>query len=266
MDDRSRPSTWLLARYTPVSLFSLRSTYATSKGGKTLLVPTPYAVKLAMIDACFRIYNDTLAEAAARRLFGIIKSQAVRIRPPADCIVQNTFLRVLQPARESGDGETTSGPFARTIAYREFVFFSGEIQIALSLTPPASSESAELVNVFAHINHFGKRGSFWQFLGAHQHEGVLPAGFSLLAEEIGQQSLDVVARYRVTEYLDEFGSKLCKAADGFERVSTYHDGEIKLTEHRILQPTLLPYERRSAGRHFTHYRRAVPEEPDACCR
>jgi hypothetical protein len=41
---------------------------------------------------------------------------------------------------------------------------------------------------------------------------------------------------------------------------------MKLTEHRILQPTLLPYERRSAGRHFTHYRRAVPEDPDACSR
>jgi len=76
-------------------MFSLRSTYATSKGGKTLLVPTPYAVKLALIDACFRMYSGFAAEAEARRIFDLIKAQPVRVRPPAECVVQNTFLRVL---------------------------------------------------------------------------------------------------------------------------------------------------------------------------
>ena len=263
MNEVLAPVSWLIARFAPVSMFSLRSTYATSKGGKTLLVPTPYAVKLALIDACFRMYSASAAEAEARRIFDLIKAQPVRVRPPAECVVQNTFLRVLQPARDPGNEETAAGPFARTIAYRELVFFSGHMDVALGLSAAASPDFAELANVFAHVNYFGKRGSFWQFLKSSTYLGVLPAGFSLVATELAQHSFDIVARYRVTEYLDEFGPKLCAAKDGFERISTYHDGEIKLAEHRILQPTLLPYVRRSEGRHFTYYRRTVPEAPNA---
>ena len=88
---------WLIAQYNPVSLFSLRSTYATNKGGKTLLVPTPYAVKMALLDVCFRAYSGPDAEIAARRTFDWIKAQPVRIQPPAECIVQNTFLFPIGP-------------------------------------------------------------------------------------------------------------------------------------------------------------------------
>lgn len=262
MSEAPAANTWLVARYAPVSVFSLRSTYATSKGGKTLLVPTPYAVKMAVIDACFRTQPRGEAEAAARRVFDLIKAQPVRIRPPAECVVQNTFMRVLQPERTSDDDEPT-GPFTRTIAYREFVFFSGEMELALGLTSLDDSSVAELGSLPAHINYFGKRGSFWQFLGIRRHEGILPPGFSLITSEIGQHSLEIVGRYRVTEYLDDFGPKLWKAKDGFDRISTYHDGAITLGEHRVLQPTLLPYQRKTGARHFTHYRRTVPEAPDA---
>lgn len=244
---------WLICQYTPVTLFSLRSTYATSKGGKTLLVPTPYAVKMALIDACFRAFPAQDAESAARNVFNQVKAQAVRVMPPEECIVQNTFLRILQPARDAEDGEGSSGPFTRTIAYREFVFFKGTMEVAIG----TSESSAEVEFLLPHINYFGKRGSQWQFLDCHKHSGNLPPGFSMIASEIGQQPFDIVGRYRVTEYLDDFGPKLCSAKDGFERISTYHNGDVKLGEHRILQSTLLPYERKAASRHFTHYRRAV---------
>lgn len=263
MNENSAHDRWLIATYAPVSIFSLRSTYATSKGGKTLLVPTPYAVKLALIDACFRMNSLPDADAAARRVFDWIKAQPVRIQPPKECIVQNTFLRVLQPARDPDASEEGSGPFTRTIAYREFVFFCGEMEMALELNNRTSSESTELARLFAHINYFGKRGSFWQYLGARQHAGALPAGFSLSTSDIGQYSLGVVGQYRVTEYLDDFGPKLHTAKDGFERISTYHDGTITLGEHRVLLPTLLPYQRKAGGRHFTHYQRTLPEAADA---
>ncbi|HLJ28576.1 MAG TPA: hypothetical protein VKY85_17850 [Candidatus Angelobacter sp.] len=248
------PGEWLICRYSPVTLFSLRSTYATSKGGKTLLTPTPYAVKMALIDACFRVFPAEQAEKAARDVFNLVKERPVRIKPPEECIVQNTFLRVLQPARDVTGEEGGNGPFSRTIAYREFVFFRGEMEIAITAD---SSALEAMQTLLTHINYFGKRGSHWQFLGAQTHQGRLPYGFSIVATEIAQYPLDVVGRYRVTEYLDEFGPKLCAARDGFERISTYHDGDVKLGEHRILQSTLLPYERKAAGRHFTHYRRAV---------
>jgi len=249
------PGEWLIARYTPVTLFSLRSTYATSKGGKTLLVPTPYAVKMALIDSCFRAFPAEEAEAAARNIFDLVKAEPVRIKPPEECIVQNTFLRVLQPARDAEDAEGgNAGPFARTIAYREFVFFKGEMEIAIGV---ANTSRNAIESLLPNINYFGKRGSQWQFLGCSKHEGKLPSGFSLVADEMTQYPLDMVGLYRVTEYLDDFGPKLCAAKDGFERISTYHDGDVKLGEHRILQSTLLPYKWKSASRHFTHYCRVV---------
>jgi hypothetical protein len=64
-----------------------------------------------------------------------------------------------------------------------------------------------LTNLFAHVNYFGKRGSFWQFLGVRRHAGILPVGFSLLVGEIGQYALDIVARYRVTEYPSSYRKK-----------------------------------------------------------
>src|SRR5260370_1106544 len=81
---------WLIAAYWPVSLFSLRMTHATSKGGKTLVGPTPYAVKMAILDACFRAYEGTKADEGARTVFEWIKGRAVRFRPPKHCIVNNT--------------------------------------------------------------------------------------------------------------------------------------------------------------------------------
>lgn len=259
MENNSSRIDWLIVRYAPVSLFSLRSTYATNKGGKTLLVPTPYSVKMALLDACFRAYPSSEAESAARQTFDRIKSQSVRVQPPAECIVQNTFVRMLQPARDEAEESTPSGPFSRTIVYREFVFFRGEMEIALGVDNLGDSECGELVNLALHINHFGKRGSFWQFLGSRKHSGPLPPGFSLRQEDITQYPLDVVGLYRVPEYLDEFGPKLRNAKDGFERVSTYGKAEIKLDQHRVLQLTLLPYERITGGRHFTYYRRTVPK-------
>jgi len=245
---------WLISRYDPVTLFSLRSTYATSKGGKTLLAPTPYSIKMALIDACFRAFPEKEAEAAARRVFNAIKAQPVRVKPPQECVVQNTFLRVLQAARDAEEGEEGSGPFTRTIAYREFVFFKGQMEIAVGID---ATSAADIELLFPHINYFGKRGSQWQFLESSKHQGVLPVGFSLVTDEITLYPLHIVGQYRVMEYLDDFGPKLCSAKDGFERISTYHSGDIKLGVHRILQSTLLPYERKAAGRHFAHYRRAV---------
>ena len=110
---------WVIAAYRPVTLFSLRMTHATNKGGKTLVVPTPYAVKMAFLDACFRQYPPKEALDVAHRTFDFLKRRSVYVRPPKHCVVNNTFVKVLDWSREP-----SSGPFRNTIAYREFAFFA----------------------------------------------------------------------------------------------------------------------------------------------
>src|SRR5690606_35847212 len=90
---------WLILLFRPVSLFSLRMTHATNKGGKTLLVPTPYAVKLALIDACFRLFAGEEANQRARQVYELVKGIEIRFRPPAHCVVQNTFIKIKQQER-----------------------------------------------------------------------------------------------------------------------------------------------------------------------
>ena len=243
----SSPTQWLRASYLPVSLFSLRMTHATNKGGKTLVLPTPYAVKMALLDASFRHWDGAEAEINARHLFDWIKSRQVRICPPKECIVQNTFVKILDYARDP-----ISGPYRNTIAYREFAYHSGEMEIALEIDDLSGEYTATAQKLFACVNMFGKRGSFWQFNGARVFKGQLPGNFTLLRLQVDQSNL---ALYQMSQAFDDFGEQLCKAKDGFDRISTYGRGSVILDQHRILELTAIPYRRVSASRRFTWYRR-----------
>lgn len=238
-------SSWLILRYEPTSLFSLRMTHATNKGGKTLLVPTPYAVKLALIDACFRMYEGETAVAKARWVFDLIKGRQIRIGPPRDCVVQNTFIKIKQEERGAA-----KGIYAPTIAYREFCFYAGQLKIALAVDGLTDDEIDDLKKVAARVNYLGKRGSFMQFLGAEYHKGRLPKGYSCPESEA-----DIVGGgYRATNYLDDFGEALVRDRDGFDRINTYSTKPSGLGTFRVLIPTLLPYRYSSSSKHYTHFR------------
>jgi hypothetical protein len=223
-------------------------THATSKGGKTLVVLTPYSVKMSLLDACYRRYGPPEADEWARRVFDWLKWRDIRIRPPKHCVVNNTFVKVLDWSREPVDG-----PFRSTIVYREFAFFQGdELLVALATSGLNEEEHRIFSELFAHINYFGKRGGFWQYIGCETVQGELPFGFTVPRTEA---SLQQAASYGMTQALDDFGEALCTATDGFERISTYGTGTVRLGEHRVLTATAIPYRRRSASRHFTWYER-----------
>jgi hypothetical protein len=238
---------WLAARYRPTSLFSLRMTHATSKGGKTLLVPTPYAVKMALIDACFRMYDSGGAVKKAQWVYETIKNREIRFRPPEHCVVQNTFIKIKQEKRNA-----PKGIYDSTIAYREFCFYDGELDIALNISGLSDSAVENLAALAAHINYLGKRGSFVQFLRTEIHDDKLPLGYTCPEAEA-----DIVnGGYGTTHYLDDFGEALVQDKDGFQRINSYSGKPSALGKYRILTPTLLPYRYESSGRHFTHFRRS----------
>jgi hypothetical protein len=223
-------------------------THAMSKGGKTLVVPTPYSVKMALLDACFRCFSSEAALGWARKVFDCLKRREIRVRPPKHCVVNNTFIKVLD-----WSDKPVSGPFRNTIVYREFAFFGGDdFFLAIEAAGLSDEDQFVLKQLFAHINGLGKRGGFWQFVGSERIEGELPFGFTVPRPEA---TFEQTARYAVTQALDDFGNSLCTAADGFERVSTYGAGTVRLGEQRILTATAIPYRRRSASRHFTWYER-----------
>lgn len=242
---------WLILHYLPVSLFSLRMTHATSKGGKTLLVPTPYAFKMTMIDACFRVFEGCEAETKAKQVFDLIKGCEVRFSPPLVCIVQNTFIKIRQEERDA-----PKGYYVPTIAYREFCFYNNsELKVALGKRGYKEDVVTLLQRIASHINCIGKRGSFWQYTGHTIHNGELPEDYTLPKGEEQISSIN----HRWSHDLDDFGEALCRAKDGFDRISTYGSGTIKLGEHRILTQTVIPYSFERSSRHFTQYKKIQDE-------
>ncbi len=237
---------WLIVSYAPTSFFSLRMTHATSKGGKTLLVPTPYAVKIALIDASFRHYKKDVAINKAQAVFDLVKEMEIRIRPPAYCVVQNTFIKAKQEERDA-----PQGIYAPTITYREFCFFKGNLDVAINVTTLSEIQTKELSELTMKVNYFGKRGSFMQYLKSEILEGGLERGFTC-----PEDRADLInGGFATTLYLDEFGSALIKEKDAFDRINSYGGKPSALGKYRILVRTLLPYRYISSGKHYTLFKR-----------
>lgn len=237
---------WLIARYQPVSLFSLKHGEATSTGGKSLLVPTPFAIRTALLDAAIRVQGV----ARGRKVFEIIKSLRLALRPPGRAAVTSLFVKVLKPERE----EARERAMQQTIAFREYVHLEGRLTLALGGEPDHLQQIASLL---PHIFYLGKRGSFFQLLSLPDEvettDNHPPKGFVPL---VAWNHVDEARRGPVTfplgqvQRLDEWGPDLT-----FEKVNIYTGDKIRLGQERVRFDMVLPYQLVSAGRGFTVYER-----------
>jgi hypothetical protein len=233
---------WLIADYEAVALFSLRLSTATSSGGKTLLVPTPYAMKMALLStAC-----HTLGVARANFLWDEIRALQVALQPPSTAVVSNLFQKVLKPYKNPPKpGVPDFGPFQRTIAYREYVQWLGTLRLALECN---EAQTAWLSVLLLNINYFGKRGSFLQLRRAPATLDKLPDGFTVLTQD--QQQFAMGGTLQV---LDDCGESLT-----FDKASIYtHDSKnkVKLGKDRVLRNIVLPYRLQRSSKSYSWYER-----------
>lgn len=153
---------WLEAHYQPTTLFSLRPSWTTSSGGKTLLLPSPYALKMAILDAAISAGSLATAESA----WPWVRDLGIGIQLPRQIVVTNLFARTLRLRRNpAAPGEIDAGPFQKTIGYREYVYYSDHITLAFAV---ADEHSAQLAAWLAQISYLGKRGGFVQMLAPAQ--------------------------------------------------------------------------------------------------
>jgi len=226
---------WLCAEFRPTAAFSLRSSMTTSSGGKTNLVPTMYAVKLALVSAALEAGEDGAG------VFEQLRSLSIRFRPPEHVVVSNTLVRVLREARAEGE------VYRRTVAFREFCFFQGDLGVAFDLERSPADAEADLRRLLPLLTYFGKRGSFFQYLGATVIEAPDAA--------FGYVSGDRSARFAtsgILQYLDDVGERATFAA-----LNTYDPARATLGRDRVLVPVLLPYRQVGSSRGYTSYVRTV---------
>lgn len=252
---------WLIAEYEPVSLFSLRPSATTAAGGQTLLVPTPYAVKLAVTDAVIRVHG----EQRGRALFESVQSLDVRLRPPHYTVVTHTFNRVRWWGRgDRGDGSSADdterdepdppiggvGPWVTRIAYREYCFHLGTLQIAVDVSSFTAAELERLREATAMVTYFGKRGGFFQFIDAWLVD-LLPSGFDVPASPP-----PVDLNFAQVQLLDDLPD--VSRADLWDRVNSFSSSRVRIGEDRIVtRLRMLPVRRLRSSRTFTLYARTV---------
>jgi hypothetical protein len=177
---------WLLSEYLATSLYSLKVSLATSSGGKTLLLPTPYALKMGLLDVAYR----TAGVEGAGDWWPAIRDLRVAYRPPRYAVVSNVFTRILKPNRNpSAPGTRDAGPLGRTIGYREYVHYSEPFGLAVA--PADGAElPAWLSNLLAGLSYLGKRGGFVQLAGVPCVAAELPPGYVALNPTGGQAEFD----------------------------------------------------------------------------
>lgn len=241
---------WTIAEYQPTSLFSLRPYTATTSGGKSLIVPTPFAVKMALLDVAIR----TQGLARGQELFPALRDLQVAVRLPQRIVVNNTFAKILrlkEVKTKASEKETAIAravaerqwPFQKTIAFREYVQFGGPLVLAFQ-----RMSLEDLIPLLLQINYLGKRGGFIQLLRLPEMAKELPASFTMLTEGVnGTFPLGVL------QMVDDCGPSLT-----FDKANVYdrnRKSQIKLGKDRIFHHVVLPHRPARSSRGFTLYER-----------
>jgi len=259
---------WIVARYLPVAPFSLKPAVATSSGGKTLLAPTPYAIKMALLDVAIR----TLGVAEGERIFPLLRDLSMSLELPYDVVVMKGFSKSWRPAesKESKKQDETREafearvyekladkiergqyPFYSTIAYREYVYYKDTFQLAFT-SSDGTSLPPELPQLLTDINYFGKRGGFVQIMEPLQQVEQLPEGEFI---ELTPDSLRPFHNHGTLQMLDDCGKSLT-----FQRANIYSADRITLGKERVLRHVVLPYRLTRSSRSYSWYQRITEEQ------
>lgn len=235
---------WLTVSYQPVSLFSLKRSDATSMAARSNLVPTPYAVKMALLRALLEMqghqYLDDF-EAGIKSEFNWIRDLQVLIQPPEQLVVNRNGYKLRywnqqadKDYRKANDKEPPPiMPMQDGFVFREWVHLEG----LLTFCCGATSRCDELQVLFSQINYLGKRGCFFQYLpDAVQvtDEPTIPtdvAGFTV-------------------QPMDDLGSKTT-----FSRISPFSNESAKLGKDRVINQGLLPLKLVATSARYDYYQR-----------
>ncbi len=228
---------WVVADYEATALFSLKPATATASGGKTLLIPTPFAVKMGLVDIICRTERRDVAEAVWDDWLSIAR---VALRPAPEVVVNNTFIKILRPPKSPKAGE----PFQQTIAYREYAHLAGSFGIAVET--PDTEQGERLQGWLLCLNYLGKRGGFVQALDLPDivEDDQPPDGFIPIGSLPDRYDLNAI----MTQ-LDDVAEDV-----SFEQIDIYNkQKQLNLGKHRILHHTILPYRLVDSSRGYSHY-------------
>jgi len=257
---------WLEVRYKPTTFFSMKLSSATNSAAKSLPCPSPYAVKMALLNSIITFESVE----TAMNYFPMIRDMDMRFSLPYRWIVNNCLIGIMKQKRHDISKDEKSllkakgfsdkdiglikkerernDPFQSVVAFREYVYLSDTLKIAVKL--PLSQDLFREVNAklveswFFRINYFGKRGCFFQYEGCNELI-ELSNDFSSI---LGSEALAPGIMFPLDD--------VSRDAD-FKNMNNY-DYSTKDAK-RVKRIHIFPYRQISANKNYTCYERIGPQ-------
>ena len=232
-------TTWLTVTYQPVSLFSLKRSDATSMAARSNLVPTPYAIKMALLKVLLESqgrHHQNDFDQWIKTKFTWIRDLIIYICPPEKLVVnRNGYkLRYYDQSADKADKTRLTVPMQDGFVFREWVHLQGHLQICCS----AGKHLIELEQLFAQINYFGKRSCFFQYLPDFKQETSEPL------------FLPNPATGFTIQPMDDLGEKTT-----FSRINPFSTDKAQLDKDRVIKSGFLPLKLIATSARYDIYRR-----------
>lgn len=229
---------WLIVKYKPTSLFSLRKSDATNTAAKSLIAPSPYSIKMALLNSI--ITFDSLKK--AKDNFELIRSLEIQYDLSEYICVNNCFVKIQKEPHSSKKANNPNLAFDSSIGFREYIYYNDTVNLAIRVSD--EKEKDFLDKYFKLINYYGKRGCFFQYINSSKLESdILPDDYSTY---FNMENLESITNGFLME-MDDFDPKV-----KFDQVSTYSNKSTK----RIQKIYFFKYDQIKANKSFTLYKQA----------
>lgn len=229
---------YLKVKYEPTTLFSLKQSGATNSAGKSLISPSPYSIKVALLNAI--ITFDSLA--TAKEHFELIRDLSIYFELPERIVANNCFIKIMKDNDKASAAERKLNPFKSTVAFREYIYLEKNISFAFETFAENEQQKLQSYNFlqkwFMHINYFGKKGCFFQFISSEIINNDDKTDYSSLLREANRNGLIF--------QMDDMSPK-----NSFEDINNYSANKPK----REKKLYVFPYRQIESNKNYTFFKK-----------
>lgn len=210
--------------YQPTNLFSLKESNSTNSGAKSLLIPSPYSIKMALFNQAITIGGKEVFEEKKSKEFAFIKDAQITYRISGSFCINNCFVTI-QSLRD--------GTYRGKPSFREYIYLSDNIEIIFDVK---DEEAKQYLQKYLHrINYFGKRGCFFQFVCYRTN----PSDPNVKEFNVSDSSSGILQEY------DDISSKAqFKNVDNFDSAGAQRDKKI----------LVIPVRNENSSKSYTHFK------------
>jgi len=141
---------WVWGEIEFASFYSYRMPNLSPSYALTSPVPSPAALRLALVDTAIKTTGKI---SYGEEIFELIKSALLEIEPPEKVAILKFFIKRLKPSKQEKD--KPHKPCEESFGIREYCHFIGPLNIYIKL----SKKEDEIANLFSLLRHLGTTDS-----------------------------------------------------------------------------------------------------------